>query len=569
MLNWIFSRNKSNEEDAKHPLGTERGIAATLANITETDPVRRIREINDWLDESETLSQQLNAAQFALAIDRLDDFIQSDVAKCWQNLWTEAAKNQPGPLPTQILDLYHRHALKANTLAFRAALADETLAADKRVLARHAIRALHAWTTHKKLCRMSLRDPGSSIWKSALDLVILADESSALNLSQNAYSSSPAQTTAWQEYTVGLLFETAPLSILTISEMETVERLARFIEPYVQHSEEPQPDSIFSINLQNPKEPERYRPGVGLGEDKRRYFSLGGGHQLLIDLRESMGNEKRLPSWLESSGCNLFQTRKLLNTLGQHWSATPPMRGRPRRKLNGEIFVTWSLEVVRRMVSASEFAYSRRTLDYEGYLKSMTARHRGHEALVAEAPPPSRTGMETLLALESEGARQMMEKWEVIDASDQGLGARLPARKPWHSIGVLVGYRFEEEMDWHVGIIRRLGISHGKPNVGLTTFPGIPQCSQLRSANPKAESPWANQTRETSGLGWRDAIVLDENSCLLVAPTGTFIDDTRLEVSIKGSFRPIFLESLQTSGNGYEIIKYREVDPELSRPPTS
>jgi len=177
--------------------------------------------------------------------------------------------------------------------------------------------------------------------------------------------------------------------------------------------------------------------------------------------------------------------------------------------------------------------------------------------------------METLLALESEGARQMMEKWEVIDVSEQGLGARLPSRKPWHSIGTLVGYRFEDEMDWHVGIIRRLGISHGKPNVGLTTFPGIPQCSQLRSANPKAESPWANQTQETSGLGWRDAIVLDEDTCLLVAPSGTFIDDTRLEVSIKGNFRPIFLESLQTSGNGYEIIKYREINSDLSRPPSA
>ncbi|OQA33139.1 MAG: hypothetical protein BWY57_01437 [Betaproteobacteria bacterium ADurb.Bin341] len=562
MLNWMLSRNKSSEEDSKHPLGSERGIASILGEIFVTDPVKRIREVNDWFAEADSLAEQLSPAQYVRAMDRLDDFIQPDIAKCWQSLLAESAKPEPGPLPSHILDLYHCHALKANRLALEVALAEEPLREDKRVLARHAIRALRAWASHKKLCRILCRDPGKMIWKTALDLVIAADENKVLNLPQNAYGNLSAQTTAWQEYLAGLFLETAPYSAMTANEIETVERLARFIESYVQHSDEPLPGSIFYIDLETPGEPVRYRFGVGSSQGRRRYFSLGGGYQLLLDLRESMGQERKLPAWLESTGCNLFQTRKLLATLTQHWSSTPPMRGRPRRKASGQIFVTWSLEVVRRMVSASEFAHSRRTLDYEGYLKSMTARHRGHEALVAEAPPPSRTGMETLQVLESEGARQMMEKWEVIDISEQGLGARLPDRKPWHAIGALVGYRFEEEMDWHVGIIRRLGISHGRPNAGLSTFPGIPQCSQLRSANPKAESPWAGQTRETSGLGWRDAIVLDEESCLLVAPSGTFIDETRLEVSIGGSSRPIFLESLQTSGNGYEIIKYREVDAE-------
>ncbi len=567
MLNWILSRNKSNEEDSKHPLGSERGIASTLGEIVVIDPVKRIREINDWFAEADGLAEQLSPGQLVRAIDRLDDFIQPEVVRCWQALLAETAKPEPGPLPSHILDLYHRHALKANRLALEAALADGPSREDRRILARHAIRALRAWTNYKKLCRIVCRDPGADLWKTGLDLVIAADENKVLNLPQNAYSNVSVQTTAWQEYLAGLFLETAPYSAMTANEMETVERLARFVEPYVQHSEEPQADSIFYIDLESPGAPVRYRFGVGSGQGRRRYFGLGSGYQLLVDLREGMGQDRKLPAWLESTGCNLFQTRRLLATLAQHWSSTPPMRGRPRRKASGELFVTWSLEVVRRMVSASEFAHSRRTLDYEGYLKSMTARHRGHEALISEAPPPVRTGMETLLALESEGARQMMEKWELIDLSEQGLGARLPGRKPWHGIGALVGYRFEEEMDWHVGIIRRLGISHGKPNVGLTTFPGIPQCSQLRSANPKAESPWAGQTRETSGLGWRDAIVLDEESCLLVAPSGTFIDETRLEVSIKGSFRPIFLESLQGQGPGYELIKYRLVEDAPSQPP--
>lgn len=566
MLNWIFSRNKSNDEESKHPLGSERSLSEVLAGIDDIDPVRRIREINDWLAEAESLAEQLNLVQLVRAIERLEDFIQPDVAKCWQKVWNEAIKPDAGPLPTQILEIYHRHSLKANSIVLEKVLADEQLREDKRIPTRHAIRAMHAWLLGKKLARITYRDPGATIWKTALDLVILSDENQILNLPQNIYSQSSAQTTVWQEYVVGLLFEIAPLSILSVNEMETVERLARYVAQYVQHAQEPQPDSIFYIDLALPKEPVRYRPGVGSVEGMRRYFGLGAGHQLLTDLRESMGNDRRLPPWLESSNCNLFQTRKLLSTLAEHWSSTPPMRGRPRRRMNGEMFVTWSLEVIRRMVSASEFAHSRRTLDYEGYLKTMTARHRGHEAISAEAPPPPRTGMETLLALESEGARQMMEKWEIIDISDQGLGARLPGRKPWHCIGALVGYRFEEEMDWHVGIIRRLGMSHGRHNVGLSTFAGIPQCSQLRSANPKEESPWANQTQETSGLGWRDAIVLDEESHLLVAPPGTFSQESRIEFSIKGVFRPIYLELLKAYGTGYEIIQYREVE-ELSRPP--
>lgn len=561
MLNWIFSRHKNDEETSNHPLGTERGINTALAEITDPDPVRRIREINDWLDEGENLAQQLNPSQFANAMHRLEDFIQPDVAQCWRNLWEEAAKTQPGPLPTQLLEIHYRHAQKANTLVLQTCLADPQMRADKRILARHAIRAIRAWNICKKLARMVYRDPGVAQWKTALDLVILADEHQILNLPQPPYSHSPAQTTAWQEYVSGLLFEVAPLSSLTVTEMETIERLTRFIAEYVQHAEEPQPECLFYIDLENPKDPVRYRPGIAPTGERRRYFSLGSGYAMLIDLRESMNNDRKLPTWLESSACNLFQAKRLVNTLIQHWSATPPMRSQPRRKTNGEIFITHTLEVVRRMVSASEFAYSRRTLDYEGYLKSMTARHRGHEALVAEAPPPTRSSMETLEVLENEGARQMMEKWELIDMSAQGLGARLPLRKPWHTIGALVGYRFAEELDWRVGIIRRLGVSHGRPNAGLSVFPGIPQCSQLRSANPKEESPWANQTKETSGLDWRDAIVISEDPGLLVAPPGTFLEEGRLEVSIRGQFRPIDLLKLQAQGNGYELIEFRETRP--------
>lgn len=565
MLNWIFSRNKSNEENSKHPLGSERALAELLAEITDTDPVRRIREINDWLAEAENLAEQLTPVQLAQAMDRLDDFIQPDVAACWKRVWDEAAKNPAGPLPTQILDLYHRHALKANTVVLEQALNDEQLREDKRVLARHAVRAMRGWTLNKKLARMTYRDPGQSCWQLGLELLRKAEQGAVLNLPQNAYSNVPAQSTVWQEHIVGLLFEMAPLSVLGAGEMETVERLARFIEPQIEYSQEPHQGSIFFMDTEQAREPVRYRFGVAVGEGARWYFGLGSGYQALLDLHDSLGNERKLPVWLDSAGCNLFQTRRLLKLLTEHWSPNPPMRGRPRRKVQGEIFVTHSLEVIRRMVSASEFAHSRRTLDYEGYLKTMTARHRGHEAISAEAPPPPRSGMETLQVLESEGARQMMEKWEIIDLSEQGLGARLPGRKPWHTIGALVGYRFEEEMDWRVGIIRRLGVSHGRPNVGLSAFRGVPQCAQLRSANPKEENPWANQTQETSGLGWRDAIVLDEESCLLVAPTGTFCQEGRLEVSIKGRFRPIFLELLKTYGPGYEIIQYRELD-ESGRP---
>lgn len=565
MLKWMLSR-KTDEKNSKHPLGTEKALEEVLAGIDDIDPVRRIREINDWLDDVENLAEQLDLVQLVRVIDRLENFIQPDVEQCWHKIWSESVKTEPGPMPVQILEIHHRFALKANSIVLKRVLADAQLREDKRIPTRHVVRALRAWVLGKKLARMTYRDPGASVWKAALDLVIVADENQILNLPQNPFSNSKAQTTAWQEFVVGLLFEIAPLSVLSINEMEVVERLARHVEQYVQHAQEPQPDSVFFIDLQIPNAPVRYRPGTGLVEGRRRYFSLGTGSQLLLDLRANMNNDRKLPSWLESSGCNLLRTRKLLNMLAEHWSSTPPMRGRPRRRMKGEVFVTWSLEVVRRMVSASEFAHSRRTLDYEGYLKSTTARHRGYEAISADAPPPVRTGMETLVALESEGARQMMEKWEVIDASEQGLGARLPGRKPWHTIGALVGYRFEEEMDWHVGIIRRLGVSHGLPNVGLSVFPGIPQCSQLRSGNPKEDSPWANQTRETSGLGWRDAIVLDEASCLLVAPPGTFNEESRVEISIEGSFRPVFLEKLISCGTGYEVIQYRDVE-KLSHPP--
>jgi hypothetical protein len=241
-----------------------------------------------------------------------------------------------------------------------------------------------------------------------------------------------------------------------------------------------------------------------------------------------------------------------------HWSPNPPSRSHARRASGGRILVVNGLAQVRRMIAASEFARSGRSLDYEGYVKSLRLRHKGH-AVVEDVPPPPKTPMEILRLLETAGDRQMMEQWEIIDESRQGMGVRCFTRRPWHTIGAIIAYRRDDDLDWRVGIVRRLGSSHGTPNAGLTVFEGSPYCSQVRITKDDGdECLWLQQTQETSGQGWRDAILLSFETRLLVAPPGTFAVDSRVDISIRGRFRPARVVGLEGQGNDYELVRFRE-----------
>jgi len=557
MLKWIKTRLKPEDDAPEHPLGSDANIEEWLRDIPTVDPQRVVLALDEWLDDPEHLAQQLTPAQFSRAVMRLDDFARPATLACWALLLKEFAQNQRTAALTRALETHFPRLHAAHWLAFQRLAGSHPPPDDKSEMALHAVRAMAAWSRSKTLLRMLYRDPGNPWWEMAYEMNRVTREQGLQHTLCTPYAGMEASS-IWREFMVATLLETTPIATLTPNEIDASEGIVRLVEPRSIFADTPSTFTLFYIDLDQPAGPSRCTSGMSGGE-LRRYFGPGAGYQSLTQLRTMLVSEGKLPGWLEASGLSLEQAKTLLATLISHWSTTPPQRTQARHRLNGKLLVTHGLDIIRRMVAATEFAHSGRSLDYEGYVKSLTARHRDH-AVVSDIPPPPRTPMDVLRLLETAGDRQMMEQWEITDISKQGLGARCTNRRPWHSIGALVGYRPEDEIDWHVGIIRRLGSSNGKPNVGLTTFGGTPQVSQVRPSNAKEDSLWSSQTQETSGLGWRDAIVVSSEDCLLLAPPGTFEVDRRIDISIGGRFRPARLAGLLGHAADYELIRYRESD---------
>lgn len=556
MLKWIASRLNSSE-DSSHPLGSDKAIAAYLAELPTTDPQRTLRELNDWLEEPSHLIDRMPPRRAVRAVEGLDEFAQDAAASCWAGLLAGTQSGLPG-LAGGVLRAFLAGSYACNRRIFEMLAADPPQNHDKRLLARFAIRAMYAWGQLKKLGRMTYQAAEPSWWVAAHALLKQARELGIAHLTQPAYPQHQLQSGVWKEYQVSLLFETAPLTNLTANEIEATDRLVRWIEPHCRFVDSRSTLTPFCILPVGENTPARWREG-GNYDPETRFFGVGQGQHQLIQLRANLTREGKLPDWLASTGCNRGQMLGLLQMLIANWSADPPSRQHPRLQAKGTIRVVNGLDMVRRMIAASEFAKSGRDLDYDSYLKTYLNRHRDHAVVADAAPPaPPKTQMEVLCLLETAGDQQMMDIWEIIDMSRGGLGARFTARRPWQRIGALMAYRLEDELDWHVAILRRLGSSHGKPNAGLSVFHGTPRCSQIRLAASLEANAWHQQTKETSGLGWHNAILVSAEAKLVLIPSGIFSIDRQIHLSVEGRWRPARLVKLHTRGNDYDLAIYHE-----------
>lgn len=556
MLKWIASRLNSSDV-ADHPLATDKAIFTYIAELPTTDPQRTLRELNDWFDDPESIVGRLPANRAARAVERLDEFAQEYAANYLTGLLAEAQTSRQG-LTGSALRTFLNGSHACNLRILELLATDPQQNQDKRLLTRFALRAMYAWVQLKKLGRMNYQAADSSWWMTAHTLLGLARELGIAHLTQETYPDHQLLSSVWKEYQVALLFETAPLTNLTVCEIEATDRLVRWIEPHCRFVDTRSALAPFCILPADGNMPMRWREGMDF-HPETRFFGLGQGQNQLVQLRANLARESKLPDWLAGTGCNRGQVLDLLQTLIANWSAEPPTRQHPRLQTKGTIRVVNGLDMVRRMVAASEYAKSGRNLDYDSYLKTFRNRHRDHAVMTEGAPPPPpKTPLEVLLLLETAGDQQMMDSWEVIDLSRGGLGARFSHRRPWQQIGALVAYRLDEQLDWHVGIIRRLGSSHGRPNAGLAVFHGNPQCSQIRLAASQEGNAWQQRTQETSGLGWHDAILVSPEAKLLLIPSGIFSPDRPVHISAGGRWRPARLIKLHTRGNDYDLAVYQE-----------
>jgi len=558
MLNWLVSRIKQGDVD--HRLGSDRAIDAYLATLPTSDPEHMLAALDEWIEDPTLLAAELPAPRALHALARLDDFAQTAVDECWARYFKEGA---PSHLSTTLLKLLHTHYANL-AAAYRHAL---TLAAipkdgDDRLktrnsMARIATRAMAALAEHKKISHFSYVGADTEWWQQAHDLLIVARSHGILNIKQALHPGDSEPTSVWREYLIALQFETAPLSTLSRPQMAVLDRLVRAIESSFICIDTFSPQTLFRVRIDQACGPSRCVPGQD-DNPAWRYFGPGRARAQLLHIKAAT-SARRPPEWLPPF-CRTSDCLTLLDQLIQHWSINPPQRQKQRHQQKRVMRVVNGFPHIRRMVSASEFARSGRTLDYDTHLQQKEQLRISLLGVATEtAPVVSRTPQETLERMETAGDRQMTERWELIDHSERGLGTRCELRRAWQEIGALIGYRFEDEIDWRIAVIRRLGRSHGKPNAGLTTFAETPRSGQLDLRKQGDSCPWQGQTRETSGLGFVDAILVSREEKLVLIPRDVYRFELRADFLLGSSRIPMLLAGVEASGGDYELVRFHEL----------
>lgn len=559
MLNWLVSRIRKGEVD--HLLGSDRAINAYLSTLPAGDPQQKLAVLDEWIEDPALLFSDLSAPLALHALARLDDFAQTSAEECWVRYFNEGASSFLSSSLLKCLQTHYTHLAGAYRHALTATVVPN--AGDDRLkvrnsLARIATRAMTALAEQKKISHFSYAGTDADWWRQAHELLVFARVQGFLHIKQSLHPGSGEPTSVWREYLIALQFETAPLSTLNRPQMALLDILVRHVDASFICVDAFSPLTPFRVRIDQATGPSRCVPGQE-ESPAWRYFGPGQARTQLVRIKAAITTNKP-PAWIPAF-CKPGDCLDLLDQMIQHWSINPPQRQKTRQPQQRAMRVVNEFPLIRRMVSASEFVRSGRTLDYDTHLQQKELMRITLLGVTIEPSSlPIKTPQENLERMETAGDRQMTERWELIDKGERGLGTRYEFRRAWQEINALVGYRFEDEIDWRIGIIRRLGRSHGKPNAGLTTFSETPLSGQLDLCKGGNNCPWQQQTRETSGHGLIDAILVSRADKLLLIPREVYSVDRRGDLLLGSKRIPVQLMSLEASGPGYDLVRFRKVE---------
>jgi hypothetical protein len=208
------------------------------------------------------------------------------------------------------------------------------------------------------------------------------------------------------------------------------------------------------------------------------------------------------------------------------------------------------------MIAASEYVKAGGRLDYEestpydfkvfgqvrfGTVTEETGGDNGAQDFAAS---------QTLRKFEFGGDRQLTEGWTIIDVSDTGLGAVANAHDGWARIGMLVGVRRGEGVEWQLAVVRRLSRSlTGRLSVGMTKIRGTAYSAQIRIPTEDYEN-WVPLVESTDVK--HDVILLrDGKSASLFMASGIFTGALECKISFAKRWRSVKLE--RSLGLGYDF----------------
>lgn len=570
MLKWLTGKDSDNNN---HPLGSDSAIDQLIADLHPGRPETNLIALADDLGEPEHLSGRLTAQAVLRAVDRLDDAAQEFLPEVWKQVLLNNAIDHVGEQKLKALDTWYSAAVLANRHALRLLIQKPAIGGKNPVDTAVMLgsRAVRANVAKARIMHLRYRTPDVTWWSGEAELLALAGQAGSLNTTGNAYDSDAQPTSPWLEHLLILMLETAPLGNCNPRQMDALYRIIRWLEPHFMVRESYSAQAPFHTRLDATQRPKKITGSLPPGNGDI-YFGPGMAFGHLVKLRAQIKSDNaRQPAWLLPAQCTQDQALPIIDALIMHWSERPPQRLATREAKQSDVRVINGFAQLRRMVAFSEFARSGRKIGYSSHFENLKFERRSFADTDATADRVSEqerdrwadaTPLETIEVLETAGDKQMMDDWRMLDASETGIGTIANFLKPWMVIGAFIGYRLTDEVDWRVGILRRIHRKDtGHPSVGIQTYPETPLCASVTELRVAPDvSPRDAFARANIADKQEDAIVISQNRALALIPAKLFAANQFLVLAVGGHREPIRMLSVVHSHDDCACIQYEVLD---------
>lgn len=558
---WLSQLTGGNIDDRAHPLGTQAGLAEFREMLPASQPALMLEQVCDGLEHAR--EAKISAATFRRALAMLDEASRPALAELRHTMIhdprgeriSEVSQRALAGYATRMAELY------AGAIdELQAPLEGDEAISQGALL---ALRAMRCAIELKALARIAYQSPDAALWRLVQRIHARATALAVLRAQTRAYPGSEERSCVQHEYLAGLIFETAPLGGLLPTQIECLDLLVHRCAPMLKWADKPAPEVPFCVDVERLAPPQRWLPGLP-ARSATRFLGPGG---MSADL-EPMANKARadgqVPEWAVPSDCDLDGFIGLLRVLSEHWSAAPPQRRHRRTAAGAELLLVHGLLQARRMVAASEYAKSGAQPPAFRREPTQSAKQFNKVHFGSVNPDKTTTGMllkkdlvppklippqQMLEKLELAGDKEMMQRSSVADTSDSGIGVSIPSRTTWARLGVLVGYRFPDSLEWQLAIVRRISRAANQISIGLERLTGA-----ARSVRFVPERRAAAATAGFSALDALEGILVEGAATLLVTPAEKYRVGQSMTLGIDQGARAMRVKMTVDSGKDYRII---------------
>ncbi len=290
-------------------------------------------------------------------------------------------------------------------------------------------RALRALTFQLKWYQVRYAVVEDRIWQDLARLYRLAEKRGFAGNAITVYPNTHRESTVRSEFLKAMMLAVSSMDGLTPLRQEIAERLVSHFSRDFRLSKRME-GCTHCFNLVAPKAPVRLFKGAeSIGG--QIYFGAGKALEGLHELTERVRQAREVPPEVNlGASYHHDVVTGALQHLALYWRADPPGRSSERRLVTGRITVV------------------------PGFADAM------------QALDPS-TSDELDFSQE-----EPAESWLVVNVSDGGYGAIIPALKSdWIRVGTLIGMQSEHSSRWAIGLIRRIAYDeHNQRHVGIQTL---------------------------------------------------------------------------------------------------